>query len=347
MKTLEWILRAGLCQNGCYYWLGFCFSVCYFFDLFSAVVSFLWCPDQSWFRLPPLIAGTPTPEETWHKIDCDKDKPASQPHPHGMSGILLPGVATQCRSLDTVRFQHCIQQDFAMSNLPQTTPTNRLPMCQLCMHNMTSQLCFCVCLIFFFFSFSPWLCVLHHPLPTTHTLPCAPYVQNSKHQHHRKSWRTPPSTPATESCHHIHSHRCLYTVIAMPPLRASLHAHTEASHMHDTCKACGAWCFCVGESVFCFCFLLLFFFFFSPVRLCTLLTHIWTPSLHAPTLAWPEGKTVAPSQGLDDGNGPRCIIRPCPAHGFCARLAVGMWLTTLFDPQRDLELAVAWSPYMG
>jgi len=130
----------------------------------------------------------------------------------------------------------------------------------------------------------------------------------------------------------------------MPPSGTSLHARTEALHMHDTHEACGAWHFCMGESVFhffIFIFIAFLFFFFSPVRLCTLLTYIQTPSLCAPTLAWPEGKTVAPLQGLNDGDGPRCITHPCSAHSFCMRPAVGTRLTTLFDPHRDLELAVA------
>jgi len=85
-----------------------------------------------------------------------------------MSGVLLPGVATQRQSLDTVQFQHCIQQDFAVLNLPQTTPTNRLPMHRLRMHNTTSQSHFCVCLIFFFFPFPPdFVCSTIHPRSPT------------------------------------------------------------------------------------------------------------------------------------------------------------------------------------
>ena len=38
------------------------------------------------------------------KFDGNKDKPVSLPCPHGTSNALLPGVATQCRSLYTAQF---------------------------------------------------------------------------------------------------------------------------------------------------------------------------------------------------------------------------------------------------
>ena len=103
-----------------------------------------------------------------HKIDRNKDEPASQPHPHGMSSVLLPGVATPRRSLNTARFQHRVQQDFAASNSPQTTPTNHLPTRRLRTHNTTSQLHFLCVFESFFFSFPPdFVCSAIHPWPPT------------------------------------------------------------------------------------------------------------------------------------------------------------------------------------
>jgi len=251
-------------------------------------------------------------------------------------------VATQRRSLDTVRFQHCIQQDFAVSNLPQTTPTNRLPMCRLRMHNMTSQSRFCACSnFFFFFPFPPdFVCSTIHPRPPMrfpmHLMSRIRSTNTIASLDEHRPPHLPPnhattSAPVAVCIPSLPCHPCV------PPCMPAPKPRTRMTHARPVELGVFVWV----SPFFVFVFYYFFFFFFSPVRLCTLLTHIRTPSSRAPTLAWPEGKTVAPSQGLDDGDGPRCITRPCPAHGFCARLAVGMRLTTLFDPQRDLELAVA------
>ena len=72
-----------------------------------------------------------------------------------------------------------------------------------------------------------------------------------------------------------------------------------------------AWSWCIASqwvhfpfffSLFVFCFFGFLFFFPSPVHLRTLLTHIWTPSSHAPTFAWPEAEAAVPLQGLDNGD---------------------------------------------
>jgi len=127
----------------------------------------------------------------------------------------------------------------------------------------------------------------------------------------------------------------------MPPCTPTPKPHTCMTHAWPVELSIFVWVSPFFVFFFLFLFYCFFFFFFSPVHLCTLLTHIQTPSSCAPTLAWPEGKTVVPSQGLNDGDGPGCITHPCSTHGFCMWPAVGMRLTTLFDPQRDLELAVA------
>jgi len=142
----------------------------------------------------------------------------------------------------------------------------------------------------------------------------------------------PPHPPQSHSC------RCLYATLA-PLCMPALKPCTCTTH-----SACGLAFLWGLEPVsllyffFTFTFFsLYFFFFFSPVHLHTLSTCIQTPSLRAPTLTWPEGKTAAPSQGLDDGNYlyPPLAHVPCPTHSFNARPPVGTQQTTLFDPQRD------------
>ena len=158
--------------------------------------------------------------------------------------------------------------------------------------------------------------MLCSPPPTTHMPPCTPLrpeleaptpsqalMNTALHTRHRI---TPPQS---------HSHCRLYATL-VPLCMPALKPHTCTTHVRpvEVSVFVGAR---TGESALLFFyfyfFFSLYFFFFSPVRLCTLSTHIQIPSSRTPTLAWPEGKTVAPLQGLNDSNylHPHCV-HPLP-----------------------------------
>ena len=154
-----------------------------------------------------------------------------------------------------------------MSNLPQATPVNRLPM-----HNMMSKLHFFACLNIYFSLFFPWLHVLHPPDNL-----CAPLCREVE---------------ASTLLQVLEEYHCLYATIAMPPLRTSLHTCTKATHMHDTCRACGGQGSYGGFELVSPFYWVSFLFFSSHVHLHTLSTCIKTPPSHAPTLTWPEDEAA-------------------------------------------------------
>jgi len=157
----------------------------------------------------------------------------------------------------------------------------------------------------FFFLFFPWVCMLCSLPLTTHMQPCMPLhpelevpiplqalTNTTLHTHHRIM---PPQ-----------SHSCCYLYATLMPLcMPTLKPCTCTTHMRpvEVSVFVGAR---TSESAFLFFYFYFFFhfsfFFFSPVHLCTLSIHIWILSSCTPTLTWPEGKTAAPLQGLDDSN---------------------------------------------
>ena len=178
----------------------------------------------------------------------------------------------------TLRFQHRVQQDFAVSNLPPTTPANRLPTRRLRTHNTTSQSRFCACSIFFFSLFSPTSCAppstSDHPRASLRTLrpefeaptPSQVLTNTAVHTCHRIT--LPQPLPSPSLCRHCHA------------ALARLSAHPHRSHAHARhARPVEVGVFVgvrTGESAFRFFLLFFHFRFFFPV-LC-----ICAPSRHAP-----------------------------------------------------------------
>ena len=145
-------------------------------------------------------------------------------------------------------FQHRVQQDFAMLNLPQATPANRLHTHRLCMHNMTSQSCFCACSIFFFFFLFPpnFVCSAIHPQPPTH-FPAhltsrirSTNAVASLDEHccpHPPPNHASTAAPVAISLLPLPCHPCV--PLCMPTLKP---------HTRMTCKAHRGWHFCGGSN---------------------------------------------------------------------------------------------------
>ena len=146
-----------------------------------------------------------------------------------------------------------------MSNLPQATPVNCLPM-----HNMTSKLHFCACSNISFSLFFPWLHVLHPPPPWQ---PVRTPMQRSQSIHAiTSSWGILLSL-----CHHC------YATLAC--LSACLHwSHTHAWHMWGLWRSGFLWGVQISKS-----FLLGFFpLFFQSCTFAHPLNMHWNTTLMCP-----------------------------------------------------------------